>query len=602
MTPAPPNAQKEEAFRLFEHGRYQESLQLCSTLTAKEKDPALDVLTATNLFYLGRIEDAEVSFRDLALKMPDSSYVHSYLGKVLEAHQDEAAVAEYAAAVHLDPGNQDALRSYARYLVAQQDFYAALPALRTLVSLSKSAGDIQTLMRVFIGIGEAEEALALYTSCPGTGTTLEYIDALIQTGNYQQAAESACRYYRQTKDAAVLRKYLDALTHYDLPAAIGAYAARVRDGCEPEILFDYIQVLKNSGDYQRALMATEDLMAISREPVYRLAECELLTELGQDSRALAAYEHLVRDELGRNDPATLDLILPRYHQYLSEHLPAGTGLKRFLDLVSKDLSPASLVETARFYEEVKDLSEAKAWYYRAYRADFLTGGLPYAQFLAAEKDDRECEKVMLYILSSIRKGADLTRVAAVAVDERYEMFRQRRLMDLLVKRLEEQRATLTSEGRELLAVAFFITASNALAEKDYAGCKHSCLCGIDVMPAHTRAIQLEDYQRLIRTCKVLAVADRPVMRAPHARKTVVTSEPVKEITDIPGLTAQEQKVIGFLRSHRKATEMDLRTLLGTRRVTGIINRLIQKTSAQGIDLISKTGIGQDGEVYEFTGT
>lgn len=175
-------------------------------------------------------------------------------------------------------------------------------------------------------------------------------------------------------------------------------------------------------------------------------------------------------------------------------------------------------------------------------------------------------------------------------------------MDLLVKRLEEQRATLTSEGRELLAVAFFITASNALAEKDYAGCKHSCLCGIDVMPAHTRAIQLEDYQRLIRTCKVLAVADRPVMRAPHARKTVVTSEPVKEITDIPGLTAQEQKVIGFLRSHRKATEMDLRTLLGTRRVTGIINRLIQKTSAQGIDLISKTGIGQDGEVYEFTGT
>jgi tetratricopeptide (TPR) repeat protein len=602
MTPAAPRAQKEEAFRLFEEERYQESLRLCTTLSTQEKDPALDVLTATNLFYLGRIDDAEVSFRDLALKMPDSSYVHSYLGKVLEARQDEGAVAEYASAVHLDPENQDALRSYAGYLVAQRDFYAALPALRSLVRLSKSMGDIQALMRTFIEIGEAEEALALHASCHGTGTTLEYIDALAQTGNYELAAESACRSYRQTKDPAVLRKYLDALTHYDIPAATEGYATCIRDGCDSGILYDYLQLLKNGGEYQRALEITGKLLAISGEPIYRLAKCELLTALGQDTQALAAYEQLVRDEMGRNDPGKLALILPRYHAYLTTHCPEGTALNRFLGVVSKDLTIMGMVETARFYEEVKNLPEAQAWYYRAYRADFLTGGIAYAQYLATGKDDRECEKVMLYILSNIRKRADLTRVAAVVVDERYEMFRLKRLMDQLVKRLEEQRATLTSEGLELLAVAFFITASHALEEKDYAAAKYYCLCGMDVMPAHTRAIQLEDYLMLIRTCKVQAVADRPVMHALRARKAVAAAEPVQALTDTLGLSEQEQKIIGFLRSHRKATEMDLRTVLGTRRVAGIVNRLIQKTSAQGIDLISKKGIGQDGEVYEYTGT
>jgi hypothetical protein len=48
--------------------------------------------------------------------------------------------------------------------------------------------------------------------------------------------------------------------------------------------------------------------------------------------------------------------------------------------------------------------------------------------------------------------------------------------------------------------------------------------------------------------------------------------------------------------------MDLRKLLGTRRVVGMVNQLIQKTALQGLSLIVKKGVGEDGEVYEFTGT
>ena len=85
---------KKEAFRLFEEGRYQESLEICTGLPAADRDAAVEILVATNLYYTEKPNDAEVCFRDLLQKMPDSSYVHSYLGKILEGRGDEGAIAE----------------------------------------------------------------------------------------------------------------------------------------------------------------------------------------------------------------------------------------------------------------------------------------------------------------------------------------------------------------------------------------------------------------------------------------------------------------------------------------------------------------------------
>ncbi len=157
MIPATREEQKKEAFRLFEDGRYQESLSVCDVLLENGKDSSVEVLAATNLYYTGKLEDAEVFFRDLSQKMPDSSYIHSYLAKVLEARKDEGAIAEFALAVHLDPTNQDALRSYAGYLISHKDYRGALPVLRRLVEPGKKTGDVQNLMRVLIEIDEPEE-------------------------------------------------------------------------------------------------------------------------------------------------------------------------------------------------------------------------------------------------------------------------------------------------------------------------------------------------------------------------------------------------------------------------------------------------------------
>jgi hypothetical protein len=71
---------------------------------------------------------------------------------------------------------------------------------------------------------------------------------------------------------------------------------------------------------------------------------------------------------------------------------------------------------------------------------------------------------------------------------------------------------------------------------------------------------------------------------------------------ISGLEPQEEKVLEFLKLHRRASEADLRKLLGTRRVTGIMNKLIAKSVAQGVRLVAKRGSGEQGEIYEYTGT
>jgi len=604
MIPAPREELKKEAFRLFEDGRYQESLQTCTILLESEKDSSIEVLAATNLYYTGKFEDAEVFFRDLAQRMPDSSYVHSYLAKVLEAQKDEGAITEYAAAVHLDPTNQDALRSYAGYLISQKDYRGALPVLRSLVQLGKKPGDVQKLMRALIEIGEPEEALATHSLFGGDlAKTQEYIDALIRTGNFQAAAESAHRIYRDTKDRKVLRAYLDTLSRYDVKASLDAYTSYIREFPDAEILFDYVLLLRSNRDYAAALAAVKTLLEYIRDPLYRLVECDLLAAMGLEHQAFAAYENLIREELvSKNDLETLALIIGTYRTYLQEHVRGEQALHRFLEIVSRDVNVVSLLETARFYEDLGNMVEARSWYYRAYRADFLAGGLDYAKFLLSHGEERECEKVMLYILSNVKKSTDIGRVAAVILDEKGKMHRLKRLMEHLVKKLEERKTTLNSDGLELLSIAFFIAATSAHDEMDYASCKYYCLCGMDVMPAYPRTIRPENYLQLMQTCKERSIADRPIMNAPLTKKRPVAVAPAQIITEQLGLSEQEKKIVEFLRSHRKASEMDLRKMLGTRRVAGVVNQLIQKASLRGMNLISKKGVGEDGEVYEYTGT
>jgi hypothetical protein len=568
------------------------------------KDQPLEVLAATNLFYTGRLEDADVYFRDLAQKMPDSSYVHSYLAKVLEARGDEGAIAEYAVAVHLDPTNQDALRSYAEYLLSRQDYFSALPVLRQLVMLARNESDAGNLVQVLIEIGKPQEALEAHRTLLGDRKQGHvYVDVLLSSRQYRAAAQAALDAYRSSNDPAILRKYLAALAQYDLAASLDAYASQAGAVHDTDILVDYILLLASSGNPGKALELSKTLSSRTNLPIHRLMTCDLYAAAGDTGRAVAEYESLITDETRtKNDLDTLGLIIGKYRKFLQSNFPAAETRLRFMSVVSKDVNIANLLETARFYEDAGNPAEARAWFYRAYRADFLSGGLEYARYLAAHNEDRECEKVMLYILNNVKRSVDLHRVVAVIVDEQSRMHRMHRLMDHVIRQLEERRPSLNTRGLELLAIALFITARHALEDADYAGCKRFCLRGIDVLPIHTKAVHLEDFLNLIRSCKDRAIADRPIMDIPPVKRRAVQVPTVQQIRADLDLDEQEQKIVEFLRSHKKATEIELRKALNTRRVVGIVNRLIQKAAAKHVTIIEKKGVGDDGEVYEYVGT
>ena len=321
---------------------------------AAEKDQPVEVLAATNLFYTGRLEDAEVHFRDLAQKMPDSSYVHSYLGKVLEAGGDEGAIAEYATAVHLDPTNQDALRSYAEYLSSRKDYRGAVPVLERLLTLGRNERDITNLVRALIETGEPKKALDTHRELLGDRTlNREYIDALFCSREFPAAAKAALDAFRTSNDPALLRKYLAALAQYDLPSSLDAYAVHAHDRDDGDILVDYILLLKASGNHQKALEMGRALLATTKDPSHRLVACDICAALGDTENALAEYERLISEEIRtKNNLDTLVQIISRYRKFLKQQVPEPGALLRFLSVVSKDVNIASLLETARYYEEL----------------------------------------------------------------------------------------------------------------------------------------------------------------------------------------------------------------------------------------------------------
>ncbi len=91
------------------------------------------------------------------------------------------------------------------------------------------------------------------------------------------------------------------------------------------------------------------------------------------------------------------------------------------------------------------------------------------------------------------------------------------------------------------------------------------------------------------------------MIPPPANDADLSGETMKSILDKMGLSDTEIKIVSFLAIHKRATETDLRHLLSTRRVAGIVNLLIRKAKAQGIMIIERKGMSAEGEVYEYCG-
>lgn len=593
----------QAAFRLFEEGKYRESLDLCLGGGQQIPETQRSILAARNLFHLGRTDEAESYVRDLLRSMPDSSYLHSFLGNILLKKDEDAAVAEYIRAVSLDPANQEALRSYATYLVSTGDTRRAVPVQRRLAALSGREDDIRGLIRSLTAAGQAREALSLFHGpVRRKDADAEYIAALMGAGSSAEAAREAVRAYRSTGLPEFARTYLRALALKEGEAAVPEYREFFTSLGDPGIGYDYAELLTSLGRIADALGVCRELLDADRagpHPRIRLLVCRLNAAAGERDKALGCYEYLVKDALqALDDPVFLADLLAAYREFLLTYFPVRTAVQRFTAQAAATPHVVCLLALARLYEDIGDAGEAKSTYYRAYRSDYHAGGMAYARFLARLKDTRECEKVLLYVLNTTRKTRELESAAAFILDEEWRLYRQARLRDRIIGALEAHLSSLGSSGLEYLAVAYLVSASSALRAQDYRTCKEFCLRGLDIVPVSSSHIRPEDFVDLLRRCKEEAVGDLPVMeeRGPPGQ-TDDREEAVQKFLET--CDEQERTVIGFLREHHQASEMDLRRLLNTRRVVGIMNRIIQKSAASGIVLVEKKGTGEGGEVYGY---
>ena len=471
-------------------------------------------------------------------------------------------------------------------------------------------------MQTLTQVGEPEEAAALHIQDFGEDEySPEYVEALLAAKEYQKAMSVALRGWNTIRELIYLRLDLEALAALDPEAAESAYRS-VLDSFEEEqmdneevaqIRFSFILLEKLLGHYDAARYELGLLLKSRTDPVYRLLEAELAARTGHGDDANTIYRSLIAEECSKDaeiaDPAMQELIITRFKAFLDSVRSKEEVAGIISVLLSSYPTAVCLTQIGAAYEEARACTQARDWYYRAYRADYIHGGIAYAAFLKRLGEDRECETVIRYILTNITRAADVEHVAGVVLNGKEAMYRIPKVMEQILARLTSVLEKLSSNGREMLAVGLLYAAGDALERQDYEECKWHCLLGLDVMPCYPAVIKVEDFMQLLSQAKGRALAERPVLLEKNAWLET-TADPGSEpapVANLLDLDEREQQVIAFLKEHREATEMDLRTVLNTRRVTGIVNSILTKAAEKGVKIIEKRGVGDRGEIYGYTG-
>ncbi|MBO5431104.1 hypothetical protein J5991_03570 [Methanocorpusculum sp.] len=605
----PDPAALSAALELFNAGKYDEVISFSSGTA----DPALMLLSARSYAACGKYDIAESLLRSLVRIMPGSSYVHSYLGDVLLACGKEEAESAYARAISLDAENIPAVRQYADLVISRGDLRGAIPALRTLVRHSGAEEDVRKLMRTLTSVGEAEEAAAIHRRNFGEDTcSVEYIEALMAVGEYQKALNLALRGWTETKDTAYLRLDLEALSAIDKDAAEKAYRsaldsfeeADIADDNVSAIRFSFVLLEKYRENYDAAEFELSQLLGPDADAVYYLLSAEIAAKKEDGERASAIYRSLIESLMAKDaDWETSELVIDRYTAFLS----AVRSKEEVAGVISVVLSvypqAVCLAKIGEAYENAGASLQAKDWFYRAYRADYLRGGLAYAGYLKRSGACREADTVIRYIVTNAASVSDLEYAADVILNGDSALYQLEKSRGLVQKSLAGVSERLTSKGREMLAAVYLYSAVDALECGNYEDCKWFCLSGIDVLPCYPETISIQDFSDILARVKGRAISERPILMEKAAEASGETEEILQsgEEEILPNLDDREKKLLAFLREHREATEMDLRSVLDTRRVAGIINGLLAKTAEFGVTLIEKRGVGERGEVYGYVG-
>ena len=145
---------------------------------------------------------------------------------------------------------------------------------------------------------------------------------------------------------------------------------------------------------------------------------------------------------GQERHGALGIVIGRYRTVPQRHLPADEAARRFLELVSRDMNVISLLETARFYEDCGNPGRGSRMVLPGCtgRISWPAGSLrPLPCRERGRARMREGDAV--YPLQC-PESTDLTKVASIIVRETGRMRSMKRLMENLIRKLEDRRTSL----------------------------------------------------------------------------------------------------------------------------------------------------------------
>lgn len=584
------------AQRLFEQGEYNSCLDLIRSLPPHVMETRLRILESVCLYCTGSLDDAELSLRDLKARVPDSAEICLYLGKTLESKGDDGARAEYAAAVRLDPAHPEAIRRYAGYLMDSGDYIAALALFRRLFNMTGLPGDLSDLMECSITLDQPDLALEEYLRAGSPEEcVVSYLNALGAAGRYDDIVRTIDGLQVLRDNPQISHRYLDALAWVEPNRADQEYLRLLRDHGSVDDASRYIAFLSERGMIREALGVWSTWCATARDPGRRLLAVPLLLLSGNADRAKTLCEEV----LFRTDLPEFPGFFNWYSLY-GDVLKQTCGKQKACEILVKHAGsgchPAFCLVAARFCEEIGDLDNGKRLFFQAFRSDLISGGLAYAAYLGRTGEIREQEKILEYILKTVRKVRDLEGVARAILDCRNP---DHSLISLLAKRLATDTRILSTPGRELYARTLCLFAEMALADDSPDTGAEACITGLSIVPVESIDVAESLFAVLI-SCKRQTLPD-------HLPSYLLGSCKPEEspgasvMVSFTWLDPVEEEVVAYLRKHRVCHELDLRKVAQTRRVAGLMNRIMRKADEHSVTLAEKEGYSEFGEVYRYAG-
>ncbi|MDD1729586.1 MAG: hypothetical protein LUQ50_11025 [Methanospirillum sp.] len=584
------------AFRLFEQEQYASCLNIIRTAPPHLIDIRLQIIEAVCLFSIGSLSEAEVCLRDLKGKVPDSAEVCLYLGKVLEQKGDDRARAEFAEAVQLAPEQPEGIRRYARYLTDSGDHRAALGLFRRLVLLTDDQTDLRDLMRCYDVLGGSNEGIAIYHQKGSpAGCFRVYLDLLLASGRYQDLVDAIESSLGTLQNPDLMGCYLDALIRINPDKADQAFLRHLKSNPSTTIASQYVRFLSSRGKFREALGVWSTWLAMSDHPEYRIQGAPLLEIVSGSDQAIALYQGILfADDL--KELSDLPVWFSSYRDLLIRVHGPETALDQVLTFIRPELPVVLLLCIASWCEKLRRSDQAKRLFLQAFRSDLTTSGLAYAAFLGRSGENREQKKILWYVLKTVRKIRDLEAVVdgILALPDC-----DPDLITSVNTRFGISLPLLSQHGRELYARSLSRAAEYDLKHGNPDKALEHSLAGLAITPVDSVDLT-ESLFALLVACKSQVLPDYIPLPLCSAEKRQ-GPEKVADEFSLSWLDPGEEAVIEYLKKHRICNEMDLRKVAGTRRVAGLMNRIMRKSEEQGIHLAEKDGYTEFGEVYRYAG-